>query len=266
MRDGEPVTLPPIRPAAPIRERYEGRLAAEVDAMQRAIIRAITAAWRANTPETVLMGSDETATSALQKALNALARKWLKRFDDLSDELAGHFTNAVRDRCDRTLQDQIRRGGFSVRFKMTAPMRDAFNAVRAENVGLIRSVGEQHLAKVETLVMQSVSRGRDLKTLTAELHKQTGVTKRRAAHIALHQNNMATATMRSVRERELGVSEGIWLHSGGGREPRASHKAFSGQRFNLAEGHDFGDGFGRVLPGQAINCRCTWKAILPGFG
>ncbi|WP_083274590.1 phage minor head protein [Novosphingobium resinovorum] len=265
MRRPAPVTLAPIRPSAPIREKYEARAVAEVERMHKDIVREISAAWKRNTPETVLFGSDETSTAALQRVFNLLARKWLKRFDTLSDNLADYFAQAIKDRCDTTLQASLRRGGFSVKFKMTDTMRDAYNAVRAENVGLIRSIGEQHLSNVETLVMQSVSTGRDLKTLTAQLQKQTGITKRRAAHIAMHQNNMATATMRSVRERELGVTEGIWMHSGGGREPRASHKAFSGKRFKLAEGHDFGDGFGHVLPGQAINCHCTWRAVIPGF-
>lgn len=265
MRRPAPATLAPIRPAAPIREKYEARAVSEVERMHKDIVREISAAWKHNTPETVLLGSDETSTAALQRVLNLLARKWLKRFDILSDNLADYFAQSIKDRCDIALQASLRRGGFSVKFKMTDAMRDAYNAVRAENVGLIRSIGEQHLSKVETMVMQSVSTGRDLKTLTGQLQKETGVTKRRAAHIAMHQNNMATATMRSVRERELGVTEGIWMHSGGRREPRASHKAFSGMRFKLAEGHDFGDGFGHVLPGQAINCGCTWRAVIPGF-
>lgn len=265
MPRSKPLTLRPIRPAAPIREKYEAQLKAAVDKMHRSIAREIAAEWRRNTPETVMFGEDETSASAMQKVMNRLSRSWLRRFDELSENLADYFAKAVFARCDRTLQADLRKGGFSVRFKMTKPMRDAYTAIRAENVGLIRSVAEQHLSKVETLVMQSVSRGRDLKTLTSELTKQTGISKRRAANIALHQNNMATSTMRSVRERELGITEGEWVHSGAGKHPRPAHKAFSGKRFKLSEGHDFGDGFGKVLPGQAINCHCTWRAIVPGF-
>lgn len=265
MRDPTPVTLKLIRPSAAIREKYEARMLSLVAAMHKDVVREIGAGWKKNTPDTLMLGADETATSTLQRIINALSRKWLKRFDTLSEELSDYFATAIKDRCDIALQSSLRRGGFSVKFKMTDAMRDAYSAVRAENVGLIRSIPEQHLAQVETLVMQSVSQGRELKNLTAQLQKQTGITKRRAANIALSQNNMATATMRSVRERELGVTEGIWMHSGGGREPRKTHKAFSGKRFKLSDGHDFGDGFGHVLPGQAINCRCTWRAVITGF-
>lgn len=257
--------LKPVRPAAPIRARYDRRVQALIDEMHASIMHWVLATYRANEPETVLYGADETPVRALQAALDKLGKRWLKRFDDLSDSLAAYFAKAVKDRNDRALMADLRKGGFSVRFKMTKPMRDAYDAVRAENVGLIRSIAEQHLGRVETLVMQSVSQGRNLSSLTKSLEQSFGVTKRKAALIARDQNNKATATMRSIRERELGVTEGVWMHSGGGREPRQSHKAFTGKRFTLSEGHDFGDGFGPVLPGQPINCRCTWRAVLPGF-
>lgn len=256
--------LKPIRPAAPIQAKYEERVLAELHKMHRAIISEVRRTWRKREPETII-AADDIPAKALQQALARVGRIWLKRFDTLSDELADYFATAVRGRCDRTLADMLRKGGFSVRFKMTPAMRDAFAAVRAENVGLIRSIAEQHLSKVETLVMQSVSQGRDLGTLAKALEKNFGVSQRRAATISRDQNNKATAVMRRVREIELGISEGKWLHSAGGKTPRERHVSFSGKRFKLAEGHDFGDGLGPVLPGVAINCRCTWVPVVPGF-
>lgn len=248
------MTLSTIRPSAPIRNRYEARVHALLDEMARSLISQIKAQWRKDEPETVLLGADKSASEALRELMERLGKHWQVRFDDLADSMADYFATAVNRRCDLTLASQLRKAGMSVRFRMTPAMRDAFNAVRAENVSLIRSIGSQHLSKVETLVMQSVSQGRDLGTLTKELQRQTGVSKRRASFIARDQNNKSTATMRSVREREVGITEGVWMHSGGGKEPRPEHKSFSGKRFKLADGHDFGDGFGPVLPGQAINC------------
>jgi SPP1 gp7 family putative phage head morphogenesis protein len=258
-------TLRPIRASAALRVQYEKRLLALIDEMQRSILHWISASWRQNTPETIIYASDESPVAELQIAMTKLGRRWLKRFDALADSLADYFATSVKQRCDASLQADLRKAGMSIKFRMTPAMRDAFNAVRAENVNLIRSIATQHLTQVETLVMQSVSAGRDLKTLTNQLEKSYGVTRRRASLIARDQNNKATASMRRARETAVGVTEGIWMHSGGGKEPRPEHKAFSGHRFPLAEGHDFHDGFGAVLPGQAINCRCTWRAVLPGF-
>jgi SPP1 gp7 family putative phage head morphogenesis protein len=257
--------LKPIHPAAPIRAKYQQRLDALIDEMHRSILHWIKAEWRRNTPETVLYGADEDPVKALQAALSKLGKRWQRKFDDLADNLAEYFAQATRLRSDRALQDMLRKGGFSVKFKMTPAMRDAFNAVRAENIGLIKSIAQQHLAHVDTLVMQSVARGGDLGTLAKALEKTTGVTKRRAALIARDQNNKATAVLTRTRHLELGITTAKWLHSAGGKHPRPEHKAFSGKTYDIREGHDFDDGEGPVWPGQLINCRCVSVPIVPGF-
>lgn len=258
--------LKPVRPAAPIRAKYDERLTALINEMNASIIHWISAEWRRNTPETVLLGADETPAKSIQIAMSRLGRRWQKRFDQLAEGLAEYFAKAVRDRCDRTLMADLRRGGMSVRFKMSPAMRDAFEAVRAENVGLIRSIAQNHLGHVETLVMQSVSQGRDLGTLVKALEKTTGVTRRRASLIARDQNNKATAVMTKTRHLELGITQAKWMHSAGGKSPRPEHKSFSGKVYDIREGHDFGDGNGPVWPGTAINCRCVAIPVIPGFG
>ena len=257
--------LTPLRPSAAIAERYDARLAKLIATMHADILRTVTREYRANTPEIVLLAADASPARAMQAALQKLGKRWLDRFDELAPRMAEYFATAVKDRVDATYRADLRRAGMTVRFKMTAAMNDAYQAVRAENVSLIRSIPEQHLTAVEGHVMRSVQRGRDLGGLTEALVDQFGVTKRRAARIARHQNNAATATMRVVRELELGITEGDWLHSAGGKTPRPPHVAFSRKRFKIAEGHDFHDGEGKVMPGVLLGCRCTWTAVVPGF-
>lgn len=257
--------LSAVRPAAPLRAKYEARVVSVLLAMHRDLVKTVEREWRRDAPETVLLAQDKIPAKVLRDAIARKGRDWLRRFDTLSDELAEYFATSIRSRCDRALMDMLKRGGMTVKFTMTPAMRDAYAAVVSENVGLIRSIAERHLGNVETLVMQSVSQGRDLGTLAKALEKTYGVSKRRAAFIARHQNNMATAVIRRVRETELGIVEGKWLHSAGGKHPRDSHVAFNGKRFSIVDGHDFGDGLGKVLPGVAPNCRCTWVGIIPGF-
>lgn len=256
--------LRPVRPAAPIRAKYEQRLLALIDEMHRSIVHWLEAEWRRNTP-TTLYGADETPAKALQSAMAKLSRRWLKRFDELSDNLAAYFSQSTKSRCERSLMDDLRRGGFTVRFRMTPAMRDAFEAVRAENVGLIKSIAQQHLAHVETAVMQSVSQGRDLAGLNRSLLQIKGVTTRRAQFIARDQSNKATAVLTRTRHLELGITRAKWLHSAGGRHPRPEHVSFSGKTYDIREGHDFGNGEGAVWPGTAINCRCVCVPVVPGF-
>ena len=260
-----PATLSPISPAAPIRAKYERRLLALVDEMHRSLVHWITAEYRANQPEVVLLASDKSPAAAMRAIIARVGKRWLQRFDEMAPKLADYFATAVKDRNDRALMGDLRRAGMTVRFKMTAAMNDAYQAVRAENVNLIRSIAQQHLTQVETLVMQSVQQGRDLGTLTKELTARYGVTKRRAAFIALDQNNKATATLTRVRHLELGITKAKWLHSAGGKTPRPEHVAFSGKTYDIAKGHDFGDGEGPTWPGVEPGCRCVAVPVVPGF-
>lgn len=256
----------PIHPSAAIRDAYQRRLDAAVDRMHRDTVRTLTKAYKANPPHALIIyGQDASPARVMAGVMRNMSRKWLGLFDDLAPSMADWFAKAVKDRCDREMKAMLRRGGISVKFKMTAAMNDAFQAVRAENVGLIRSIPAQDLTQVETMVMQSVQAGRDVGALAKGLEERLGVTKRRAALIARDQNAKATSTMLRARQLGMGIEEAKWLHSAGGKVPRPKHVAFSGRVFSLAKGHDFDDGEGAVLPGQPINCRCVWVPVIPGF-
>jgi uncharacterized protein with gpF-like domain len=258
-------TINPVRPSAPIRIKYEARILAMVDRMQRNIAYQLRVHYRRNTPEIAVFAQDASPARALQSLMAKLRKRWLGQFDELAPAMARYFATAVQDRSERSLMADLRKAGFTVRFKATAAMNDAFQAVVGENVGLIRSIAEQHLTGVETLVMQSVQAGRDLASLADGLEKRHGVARRRAAMIALDQNNKATAVMTRARHLELGIKEAKWLHSAGGKAPRKEHVDFTGQRYDIAKGHDFGNGEGVVWPGTAIRCRCVSVPIVPGF-
>lgn len=255
----------PIRPAAPSRIRYQRRLDAAIAEMTTSLAYWLRAAYSHEPPATI--AQDASASRLLQAAFDRLESRWLRRFDELAPKLAAWFATSSRSRVDGSLQTDLRKAGFTVRFKQTPAMRDAFNAVIDENVGLIRSIAERHLAQVRTSLMQSVATGRDLGYLADQLEKHTGVTKRRAAFIARDQNNKATAVMVRTRALELGVTQARWVHSAGGKTPRPEHVQASRDRliFDMAAGHDFGNGEGVVWPGTAINCRCVAVPIVPGF-
>lgn len=260
-------TITPIRAAAPTRIVYQKRVDALVDEMAKSLLYWLRAQYRAETPATVELAEDASASRLLQAAFDQLRRRWLRKFDILADDLAGWFAGSTYGRVDGALKTDMRKAGFTVKFKMTAAMRDAYNAVVDENVGLIKSIGEQHLAQVQTALSQSVANGRDLAHLASELEKRTGITKRRAAFIARDQNNKATAVMVRTRALELGITKARWAHSAGGKTPRPEHvkAGREGMIFDLAKGHDFNNGEGTVWPGTAINCRCVAIPIVPGF-
>ncbi|MDA8485857.1 phage minor head protein [Pseudomonas resinovorans] len=226
--------------------------------MHNSIMYWLKAAYR-KTP----LAQDANPAAVMRAAMRKLTRRWARHFDDMADELAKRFADKTLKTSDASLYTAFRDLGATVKFTMSQPMRTAYQGVIAENVNLIKSIPRQYLTQVETMVMQSVQRGRDLGTLANDLESRYGVTKRRAALIARDQNNKATSVLTSARQQSLGITHGIWQHSGAGKVPRASHVAADGEEFELAKGM-YLDGKW-VMPGEEINCRCGWRPVIPGF-
>jgi uncharacterized protein with gpF-like domain len=253
-----------VQPNAGIRAAYDRKLRALVLEMSRSYIYFLKAQFRQTPPA---MAQDATPAKELERELRLLLERWRHRFDEAAPALAAWFAKSSRARSDAVLQKILRDAGISVRFTMTVPMRDVFDATVAENVGLIRSIPEQYHTQVQTMVMQSVKAGRDLGYLSAELEARYGITARRAALISLDQNNKATGAMQRARQTDLGLEEGVWLHSHAGKTPRKTHLANHGKKFSLKTGwYDPDPKVQRhILPGELIQCQCTWRAVVKGF-
>lgn len=264
-RRGRDVILPPVHPNAGIQADYRRRLDRLIKDMNKSFLYWIGVTYRATPP--VLAQDEASAAIQLRIAVNKLARQWRKRFDKSSQELAKYFATAAHRRSDAVLRNILRRGGFTVKFEMTRAMRDIIDATIAEQVGLIKSIPEQYLTNVQGAVMRSVQTGRDLGTLTDEIERQYGVTRRRAELIARDQNNKATSSMVRARQVELGIKKAVWLHSHGGKEPRRTHVANSGKQYDPAMGWFDPDPKVRryIFPGELINCRCVSKSVIKGF-
>lgn len=248
-----------MQPNAGVEAWYRKQLDKAVRDMNDSMVYWLKANYRASGA----MAMDASPAVFMRDAMKKLARRWTKRFDDLAQKLADRFAGDAMKNSDVSLSNALEAAGFTVPFKMTPAMNNALQATITENVGLIRSIPEQYLTQVQTMVMQSVGRGRDLGTLTEELEKRYGITRRRAALIARDQNNKATATMQSARQQSLGITQGIWRHSHAGKEPRPSHVKANGEFFDLSKGL-YLDGKW-TLPGEEINCRCTWSPVIPGL-
>lgn len=193
-----------------------------------------------------------------------LRDRWVTRFSDAAVTIAPRFVKSVDNTATKSLKRSLREKDIPrVKFTMTPEMTQAVDGIVAENVNLIKSIPEKYFTQVQTITLQSITRGRDLNYMTEELQKQFGITRRRAERIAIDQNNKATAELSRVRQKSLGITKGIWIHSGGGSHRRPKHVKANGQEFDLDKGLPVGDNGEYVLPGQEINCGCSWKPVLP---
>lgn len=264
VRDGRPKILQPVHPNVGVEVAYRRKLDKLIEEMHRSLQYWIGAAYRANPPE---MAQDDSPARTLRRLLSRLINRWQARFDQAAEEMARYFATQAIRRSQASLESILRRGGFSVRFRQTRAVNDVLQAAIGENVALIRSIAQQHLAAVEGHVLRSVGAGRDIATLRTALQQQFGVTRRRAALIARDQNNKATAVIQRVRQQELGINEVVWVHSGGGREPRPSHVRAGRDRVRYDPAVGWLDPHeGRpIFPGELINCRCVGRPVLAGL-
>jgi len=254
--------LRPIYPCCGTEALYKRKMYELIDEMSASVMYWLSAAYRRNEP---VLAQDAVPASELRDAIRKLVRRWQKRFNQAAPKLAKWFALSLADRSDKQLQSILRKGGFSVKFKMTRAQRDILHAAVHANVSLIKSIPQKYLNEVEGMVMRSVQTGRDLQSLQSDLLKNYKITKRRAALISRDQNNKTTAALIRVRQEELGITQAIWLHSGGGRHPRPTHVRNSGKKYDVTTGW-FDPAIKKFIwPGTEINCRCVSKSIVPGF-
>jgi|WetSurMetagenome_2_1015567.scaffolds.fasta_scaffold00813_16 SPP1 gp7 family putative phage head morphogenesis protein len=263
-KSGKKITLRAVRANAGIAAAYQRKILALVDDMARSYAWFLRAQYRADPP---VLAQDASPAAALLRALNGLFRRWEKNFEEAAPKLADWFAQSTWRRTDAALKKILRDGGYSVKFQITPAMRDVMDATVAENVGLIKSIPAEFHTKVEGMVMRSVTAGRDLQSLTRDLQKTFGITRRRAEFIAHDQNSKATTSLRRAREISIGITEGVWLHSHAGKVPRPTHLKNNGKTFNLETGwHDPDPKVdANIMPGELPRCRCTWRPVVKGF-
>ena len=261
---GKQITLRAIRPNVGIRAAYRKKLLALVDQMARSYAWFLRAQYRETPPR---MAADATPAKELERELKKLGIRWRKNFDDAAPKLAAWFAQSSAARSDAALKKILRDAGFTVQFKITPAMRDVLDATVAENVSLIKSIPAEFHTQVEGMVMRSVTAGRDLSDLTKDLQKRYGITRRRAEFISLDQSNKATSMLRRAREvDDLGLDDGIWLHSHAGKQPRKTHVKNHGKKFYVRDGWpDPALNGKRIWPGTEPRCRCTWRPVVAGF-
>jgi len=264
-----------VRANAGVEAAYKKQLDRWIDAMHKSLTWWITAQYRANPPMSLAQDAglesfrDGSPANAMRRAIHRMSRRWMKAFDKGADDLAKYFVDKAAGATDVQLKDILKKAGFTIQFKTTAEVNNAMQAAIGENVGLIKSIGSEHLSQVEGLVMRHMQTGRDLGALTKDLTERYDITKRRAAFISKDQANKMTAVINRTRQAELGITQARWKHSGAGRHPRISHLAAGrdnggkGKLYDVAKGCEIDGEY--IWPGQLPNCRCTSQSVIPGL-
>jgi len=214
-----------------------------------------------------LPGPSESAGDLFEE-LARLREHWEKHFHRMSAKLATQMLDVMYRDNAMSWNSKLKRAGFDIQLQLSPAQKLILKAKVPENVALIRSIQQDYHKDVEGIVSRNFLKGRDLSTMADEIKERGGVSTRRAALIARDQSNKATAQMNAARQQELGLNWATWIHSSAGKEPRHTHVKAGREQwiFDTQAGIDFGDSFGQVLPGEAINCRCHSRTIIPALG
>ena len=261
IRKKKPVTLPEIRPNAGIERKYSNALVSLVREIQSDVNQTLVAEFRKQAKQEKL--AMDGISDWVAHVIDYLSIRWQKKLDDLAPQIASMFVNRTVSNYETLMKTYMRRAGFTVRFQITPFQRESLQAVIGNNVGLIKSIASQHLERVQVQVWQCVTQGYDLSTLSKNLKKDYGITKRRAEFIARDQANKAHATIERAKRQELGIAKAIWLHSHAGKTPRPSHLAADKEEFEVSKGM-YLDGEW-VQPGEKPGCRCGSRSIIEGI-
>ncbi len=253
-----------VQANAGIEARYRRQLQQLIAEMAGSFEYWITAAYRKEPPRMaglVVAADANTPADKMQRTITGLGDRWIDKFDTMATTIAENFVKSAYKASQSAMQQSLKDAGWSVEFTMTPVVRDAFQASLAENVGLIKSIPAKYLEQVQGTVMRGYSAGRDLHTMVKELKALYPKAQDRAVLIARDQSNKANAVVNRARQLELGIVEADWMHSHAGKEPRPSHVAANGRRYNIAEGCLIDGEY--IQPGEKIGCRCTARPVLP---
>lgn len=254
-------TIRSIQPNKGVEVAYRKRLQKLIFEMQRSVTYWVESAYRNNTPRVAELAEDAAPSEKMNKILEELSKRWVRTFEEWAPKIAEAYASSMWKATDSAFKQALKSAGWTVEFKVTPVVRDALNASVIENVNLIKSIPTQYFDQVNGIVMRSYTAGRDLETMTRELRALYPKAKNRAELIARDQSNKLNATANRTRRMELGITEAIWMHSGGGKEPRPSHVAANGKKFDVTKGALIDGEY--IQPGEKINCRCTSRAVLP---
>ncbi len=193
---------------------------------------------------------------------------WLRRFSQTSTKP----TEAKKDYspCVRYAMEAMP----AVKFDPSTVSKNVKADLR-KNVNLLDDIEKKHAKQIYEAALRSISAGRDLQSLCTALMKVKGVTKGRAAEIALSLNNKATAMINRERQSALGIAHAIWMYANAPcmKDPShslaadaqqdAAHRSANGQKYEISKGL-FVDGKW-TWPGVEEGCKCCSRSVLPGL-
>ena len=216
-----------------------------------------------STKMTISVANDANFTSQIKIIFNALQKKWLNKFMSKAPSIIESFTKQIfkdnTTQIEKSFEDV--KANLTIK-KLNPATNEIIKSASYEVANLIKSIPTEYLPKIANQAYRSVGDGGEgISSLIEFLEKTTDQSKKRIKNLALDQTRKINNNLTVQRFKDNNITHFEWVHSGGGVKPRKEHIAFSGKIYPINEPPYDAVYGGRVMPGTAINCKCTLAPV-----
>ena len=200
---------------------------------------------------------------SITNMLQYLIAKWSSpTFAAIATQTATQFVNTA----DQINQQRTKRQ-FGIDIYSTEPaLNELIEASIYDNTQLIKSIPEQYLKQVESIVMTNTRAGNRSSAMIKSLQQQFGVTQRRAKMIARDQTAKLNGDLNAKRQQVAGFLYFQWRTSDDERV-RDRHEDIAEKTTEYGPGvykwdnPPLSDKGIPIIPGGDYQCRCTARPI-----
>jgi len=213
---------------------------------------------------------DAMLSTDIQDKILKLSKRWQTRFNDYADKNAKKRVEKTLKQADSQLTTVLAafftaQGLLEILKTKTESLIQVMKVNTAENVSLIKSIPEQYVKRVQTMVTNIINGAGTWVDLRHAIIKSKDITLRRAKMIARDQTNKVFNAVTLRRFEQLGITKVKWKHSHADREPRHYHITQWDGQSGLNDSSPNGlDGFEFDLNNPPIIDKKTGQRGFPG--
>ena len=246
-----------LKPNAGIAADFASPILELITLMHRDIKRELEACFKENSFDHAMDGS---ITSQARIILNALVAKWQDRFNKAGVKLSKKMVSRTVASADIAVKMSIKDMSEKLTIDTTFTnlmLKDVIKASTLEAANLIKLIPQKYLSDVQGQVMRSITNGKGLADLVPYLTSKYQGNVRHAKNVALDQTRKSFQAVSTSKLKAFGIKSFIWIHSGGGKEPRKLHKELNGKEYQYDNPPYIGDMYGNRIygmPAEMPNC------------
>lgn len=203
--------------------------------------------------------ADASWFERIQVVLDRIRNKWSSpEFASIATQIASKFVNTVDGRVSKNF-------GMDV-YGNDEDLQTVINMSIYDNVRLIKTIPEQYLSQVESIVVTNTRAGNRSSSMVTALSEQFGVRSRHARFIARDQTAKVNSAVAQKRMESAGYETFEWRTSRDSRV-RDRHTAIANKVTEYGKGiyrfdnPPLSDKGVPILPGTDYQCRCTMRPV-----